>query len=417
MMGLSHLGALQSLQKLQLKLTDGCTYAWAPDEPFNGSSWLSSDERGLVALEEMDIEAPIFIVQAILDITGSKLRNLRITGTPYESATVVSDLFERISRGPWATGITHLRYGISNRWPLAGTWDECLEYWGLGHAAWGFTHPKRETVLVTSQHIQALLRLGSLTHLALAFHIRPQIDDLFFGSLARKLPLLQNLCISGRDRTDDTYPLATLESVLALAQLPSLRALHIPFDVRVDDGTTIAVEPPFSSLTRLCVSDGPPPTECGTITAIVATLFPKLRQVYCLDTPSEDSRCEGWRSLWRTWESCQTALGKCDARPLEIEEVLPVHDDDDDDGEDFFIKAVADSIGFGAAETGSEDDFNFSVDPDEHNSIGFNADEVDPVDDLDCSVDRDGPRYHTGAAGAHDHMVLSSTWNRRPWRV
>ena len=341
------LGDLHVLRRLKLSFTDDCAHSWLQQSPLS----ISSPHSGLAALEELDIEAPIPIVQSILSFAGINLRKLRITGAPFDSAELVSGVFKQISEGPWATQMTHLRYDISNRWPMVGDWEESLNEWGIPY----FTP---ETVLITSSHLQPLLRLTALSHLALTFHTTPRINDTFLHALARDLSQLQNLSIGGRDHNDETYPLTTLRGALVLANLPLLSALQLPLDLRPQ--STPSVNQPFESLTRLSVLGCPAPSDSAFVSTF-ASAFPKLRKVYVRSPAYDEAPSDGWSTVWEAWQGHQ------DTKNLEIEPVFALDELDEQlPDDDFFAAAVRDAVGIDEAENESVDYLTCEVDLDEY---------------------------------------------------
>lgn len=340
------LGNLHALRKLKLSCTDECAQSWIQQAPLSNAF----APTGLLSIEELDIEAPVPIVRTILSFTGSTLRKLRITGAPFDSAELVASLFAQISEGPSAAQITHLRYGISNRWPLVGDWEDSLDEWGIPYL-------EPETTRITSDHLQPLLRLCSLSHLSLTFHTRPRTHDTFLATLADKLFLLQNLSISGRDHTYETSPFVTLQSALLLSRLPYLSALQLPLDL--DSDTPTIVYHPFASLSRLGVMSCLAPTD-SRIASDLAAIFPNVRKVYVRAPAYDEVPCDAWSTVWDTWQQYQNA------RPLVIEPVVVFDEDEQLAEDDFFSSSVRDAIGIDEAENESIDYLTCEVDLEEY---------------------------------------------------
>ncbi|KIM32951.1 hypothetical protein M408DRAFT_20278 [Serendipita vermifera MAFF 305830] len=346
------ISGMRALRRLKLTLTDDCAYSWLQQGlPVNDD--FDSPVIGLDSLEELDIEAPIPIVQTILSATGKELRKLRITGAPFDSAELMAGLFAQIGQGPWTASTTHLRYGVSNRWPLVGDWEDSLEEWGIPYL-------DPDTTLISAEYLRPLLSLNSLSHLALTFHSHPRIDDLFLATMGANLSVLQSLSICGRDRADEPQSYLSLKGVLALSQLPFLNSLQLPLDLQPSGNLDLGRR--LDSVTRLSVIGCLPPTNSDEAVPILTSTFPNLRKVYVRAASYDEDSYDTWSDVWDNWQRCHGA------KSLDIEPIYALDEMDElpTSSDDFFVGTVQDAVGVDESESDSIDYLTTEVDLDEY---------------------------------------------------
>jgi hypothetical protein len=346
-----HIGDLHALRRLRIRMTDGSALSWFDEPDFSWSEDVEAFQqdhhllpKSLPNINELDIEAPIPIVIAFLSIVGPKLQKLRIMGAPFDSAENVASMFKQMSLSVWSQGVTHFHYSISPRWSCHRTWSENWADWGLSRRL------EIRDVTMTSQQLEPLLRLSSLSHLALCFHYAPAIDDAFLSTLAARMPGIQTLVISGRVQNNGEHPLTTLHGLDALSRLSHLSSLQLSFTCQLEGFTS---QHPLTSLTRINISgsylEGAPQETAPLLPA----LLPHLKKVY-LNAPSvvhsedglaEDERSERWKAVWNSWTTPRHPPDSSHATsPLLMENCTGFDGLEFDDEPDFFVRAMDSSI-------------------------------------------------------------------------